>query len=93
MILSDLSGTITTGATSQQAAPDRRGRKFLYIGNPASETEDLYVCFSKDATADSPSITLVAGEPGIAWNGDAPENSVHVYAATTGHKFTMWEGY
>lgn len=92
MILSDLSSTITTGGQSQKPGPKRKGRKFLYIENPSDAEESLFVAFSKDATTGSPSMEI---EPGghLAWNGDAPENEVHVVAATTDHAFTMWEGY
>ena len=92
MILSDLSGTLTTGATSQRAAPQRTGRKYLFIENPSTAQESLFISFSKAATGNSPSMEIEPGDH-RAWNGNAPENDVHVYAETIEHEFTMWEGY
>jgi len=92
MILSDLSGTIAAGSTSQRAAPQRKGRKYLFIENPATATGSLFFCFSKAAQGNSPSMAIEPGDH-RAWNGHAPENEVHVYAEDVEHEFTMWEGY
>jgi hypothetical protein len=91
--LTDRSGTVTTGGTSQQLAAANPGRKYLLIENPTTATEALYVNFTAAAsTAGSSSISI---SPGGSLTMSAAtyvsQEAVTVTATTTGHGFTAKE--
>lgn len=90
--LTDRSGSIATGGTSQQVAAASEGRFFLLIQNVSSG--DLWVNFGTAAVTDQPSIKLVAGaslELSSAGSGWVPEEAVHIVGAATGQKFVVKE--
>jgi hypothetical protein len=80
----DLSGTVTTGGTSQvlRAANGQKAR--VLIANPTTATENLFVNTSSSAS------TSAAGSIPIAPGGALTLNTaevVNITAATTGHAF------
>jgi hypothetical protein len=84
--LTDGHAAIGQGGQDQQLlAPATR--RLLWIWNPPTETELLYVNFGGSAAADASSIPLEPGQwltmssPGFVSN-----EAVHVMAATGGHK-------
>lgn len=90
--LTDRSGTVTTGGTAQTIAANERRSK-LVIANPDA-SEDLWIAFfgtTAEANGEG-SIRVPANGGLIGFDGDAPTSAVSVYGATTGHKFTAWEG-
>jgi hypothetical protein len=92
-VLTDRSGTITTGGTSQQLAPINPTRSYLFIQNPTTATEVLYVNFTSAAAAAASSISLAAGASFTMTASDfASTEAVNVFGATTGHAFTAKEG-
>lgn len=86
--LTDFSGAITTGGTSQTCYAGASGLIYILIQNPKTATETLFVNFGAAAsTTDGKSIGLEAGERLVFENGFIPGNSINVTGATTGHKF------
>src|SRR5688572_2418584 len=92
------SGTITSGGTSQQLAAANTARKYLYILN-ISDTI-FWINFGTAAVADSPSIPLKAATSDGAADGGSitfdssfvPSAAIHIIGATTGKKFVAKEG-
>lgn len=95
MALSDRSSTIRVGASAQQAVPANTGRRYLFILNPASASETLWVSVVGSATINGEStgsIGLAIGQS-FEWAGQAvPTNALSVVATTTAHAFTCYEG-
>lgn len=90
--LSDRSGSITAGGTSQQVAAANEGRFYLLIQNISSG--DLWVNLGVAAVQDSPSLKLLAGssvEFSSSGTGYVPEDAIHIIGATTGQKFVAKE--
>jgi hypothetical protein len=92
-VLTDRSGTVTTGGTSQQLAPANSNRKYLFIENPTTATEALYINFTSAAsTAGNSSISI---SPGGSLTMTAAtyvsQEAVTVTAATSAHGFTAKE--
>lgn len=87
------SSTITTGGTAQTAVAANSGRLALVIHN-VDAAEALYVNLVGTAVVDGAGgIKLAAGATLIFdGSGIVPTNAVSVIAATTGHKFTIYEG-
>lgn len=85
------SGTIATGNTSQQVFAANPARTLLIIQNPANATEVLYVDFGTPATA----ATAIELQPGGTVNfvsGVTPTGTVNVSAATAGHVYKAKQG-
>ncbi len=91
IILTDNSGTLTTGGTAQDAIPRRAGRQTFAIANPG--TLDLWVSFTGTAGANAAgSFKLAAGAIYEAPSNAVSDNPVSVFGATTGQPFTAWQG-
>ena len=84
-------GTITSGGTSQVAITSNAARKYLYVGNPSTEVESLYVNFGAAATAAN-SIELGPGGSLTMNSLGVSTQSLNLLAATTGHVFVVKEG-
>lgn len=92
-VLTDRSGTVTTGGTSQVLAPANPGRRYLTIENPTTASEALYVNFTSAAS------TSVAGSISLAPGGSltmsaatyVSQEVITVTAATATHAFTAKE--
>ena len=87
--LTNRSGSITIGGTSQVLAAALATRKYLLIQNISSE--NLWVDFNVAAVQDQPSIRLIAGDTLVFESSYIPTESVNVIAATTGSKFVAKE--
>lgn len=88
--LTDRSGTIAAGATSQQLAAVNAARRYLFIQN-LDAAEDLWFNFTTDAVVSQPSIKL---GPGQSYENPAhfcSTEKVTVIATTTSHAFTAKE--
>jgi hypothetical protein len=90
--LTDRSGTITAGGTAQAAVSANTSRNYLFVRNPIDATEALWVSLVGTAAAASPSVRLDAGDSFEYAGSFIPTNALSVFAATTGHAFTIWEG-
>lgn len=85
----DRSGTITTGASAQEAAPENLNRRLLFVQN-VSDT-NLWVNVGAAAVANQPSILLVPNAM-LQWGPDVvPTGAVSVIGATTGKAFVCKE--
>lgn len=99
--LTERSGAMTTGGTSQQLAAANTLRKYLFIQNPVTLTgqniaaaETLFVRFGATAAGvnNGTSIELVPGAS-ITFEGNAiPTAAIQVNAATTAHRWIALEG-
>ncbi len=90
--LTDRSGTITTGGTSQQLAPVNNARKYLLVQNPTTASESFWIAVGTAAVAASPSIEIAPGVT-LSWESSfVPSDAVNVIAATTGTAFVAKEG-
>lgn len=88
--LTDRSGSITLGGTSQQVAAANASRQYLLFQN-ISDT-DMWINFAIAAVADSPSI-YIAAKSGITFETNfIPTGALNVICATTGKKYTAKEG-
>ena len=92
-VLVDHSSTVATGGTSQTALPANPSRKYLFIQNPASQTESLFVNFTSAAsTSDGKSFELVPGAVlQFDTSGFITRELMTVTAATNGHPYTCKE--
>lgn len=90
--LTNRSGTITSGGVAQNAAAALATRVYLFLLNPATETEILWFSTVATAVAASPSIPLYPGQS-FEMNGTfCSSGALSVIAATTGHVFISREG-
>ena len=88
----DRSGTIAAGGTSQVLAAANTARVKLFVQNPASATEGLWINFGIAAVIGQPSIEIPPGSSFSMSPLDIELESVNIIAATTGHSFTAKEG-
>lgn len=90
--LTDRSGTIATGGQSQLVAPAFAYRSYLFVQNPSSAAESLFVNFSFPANMGTGSYELLPGASiEMKLLGFVSIEAVNVVAATTGHAFTYKE--
>jgi hypothetical protein len=95
--MTDRSGAITTGGTSQEVMAANTSRKSLLIVN-ISDTQ-LWVNFGTNAVQDSPSIPLEAASSTGAADGGSiefegsviPTQAINIIGPTTGKKFVAKE--
>jgi hypothetical protein len=88
--LTDRSGAITAGGTSQQVAAAKTNRAYLLFQN-ISDTA-MWLNFGAAATADNNSIFLNSQGSMLFSGSFIPSDSVNVLCATTGKKFVCKEG-
>jgi hypothetical protein len=89
-VLTDRSGTITTGGTRQQLAPGNASRKYFLIENLS--TGDLWINFGVAAVAGQPSIKIPAGAGFVMESGFVSNQAIDVLGATTAQAFAAKEG-
>ncbi len=90
--LTNRSGTITAGGTSQQIAPANASRKYLFIQNPITATETLFVNFGSPAASGTSYEIAAGGSLSLGVGSFVPTDAVNIVAATTGHVFVAKEG-
>lgn len=92
MTIKDASGTIEDAGAgvgkSTLALDGTRNRQYLFIENPDA-AEDLWCRWDGAAAADSPSFKIAAGDHRIWLSPNCPGNSLSVYAAAAGQKYTV----
>jgi hypothetical protein len=84
--LTDGSGSITTGGTSQQIFAANATRQYLFIENLSSG--NLYVNFGSAATQGSGSIMIVPNGSFVMENGTVSNQTVNIIGATSAQAFT-----
>jgi hypothetical protein len=89
--LTDRSGTLTTGSTSQLLAAANPQRRYLLIQNPHA-TEDLWINFTTAAALGQPSIRLPALTLPMVFENFVSTEVVNVNAVTAGHPYIAKEG-
>jgi len=90
IVITDYSGTVTTGGTAQTARAANVNRRYLMVANPDATT-DLFFSVSGTATTGAGSVRLPAGT-GVIFDAQTPTGAVSVLSATTGKAFTVQEG-
>lgn len=83
------SGTITTGGTAQQLAPENLTRTNLVIQNRSSLA--LEVREDGTAAAAAGSWQIPAGALLAFTDGDAPQGAISIWGSQTGQAFTAKE--
>lgn len=86
------SGVIATGGSSQQVFGQNDGRNYLFCQNPLDATEALYLNFGASATIGGSSIELAPGGSISFLAAATPIMTVNVTAVTTGHRFICKQG-
>lgn len=92
--LTDGSGAIAAGGTSEEVFAENVSRQYLFLQN-LHATEALWVNFGTAAVADQPSIRVDAGATLLfsgAVSGVVPTATVNVLGPTTGNKYVAKEG-
>lgn len=85
------SGTITTGGTAQVAMAANAARKAWFFQNIS--TADLWISLVETAQANTPgSVKVAPGAVAFSSGGFVSTQALSVVGATTGQKFTLWEG-
>lgn len=85
--LTDVSGVIAAGGTTQALIPASATRERWIISNPDTATETLYFRIGGPATGEIPLL------PGATWDESGSSivgDAVEIVAATTGHAFTAY---
>lgn len=93
--VTDRSGVVATGGTSQTLAPANANRKYIFVQNPHDATESLYINFGAVANA-THGVELIPGCHFVMPNGGfvggfVTNTSVTVTANTTSHRFIAKE--
>jgi hypothetical protein len=89
--MADRSGTIAAGGTAQPLMAYNAERSYLLVQNHHA-TADLWVDFSKTATAGQPSIRIPAGADLVFEDSFVPTNSISIIGGTSSQPFTAKEG-
>lgn len=84
--LTDGSGTITTGGTSQQIFAANATRQYLFVQNLS--TGNLYINFGAAATQGSGSILLLPNSSFVMEDQTVTNQTVNIIGATTAQAFT-----
>jgi hypothetical protein len=91
-VLTNRSGTITTGATAQAMMAANAARRYLLIQAPTTNSESFWINFTTTAVRSQPSIEVAPGVT-FAWEGSfIPTEAISVIATTTGTPFVAKEG-
>ena len=88
--LTDRSGTIAVGSTSQQLMAANASRKYLLIRNTSSA--QLWINFTADAVQAQPSIPLESGESLVMEAGFISIEKVTIIGPSGAETFTAKEG-
>ena len=89
--ITDRSGTIATGGTSQQVVATNTGRAYLLLQNPSAASGSLWFNFGAAATQASPSVEMLPGAT-YTWEGSFVPNSQVTITGAQGLAYTCKEG-
>ena len=82
--------TIAVGGTAQSLVGANSSRKRLFVQNPSTATESLFLRFGGTATTTYTSLELLPGAAFDSSGGPCPSDAISVNAATTGHQVHAW---
>lgn len=88
--LTDRSGTIAAGGTSQQLAAANTSRKYIFIQN--TSTGNLYVNFGSAASVTVGSILIPANSSFVMEQGYISTQVINIIGATTSQTYIAKEG-
>lgn len=88
--LTDRSGTISNGGTSQEVMGANANRTYLLVQNVSAG--DLWINFGVAAVANQSSIKLAPGAAFVMEDNAVEVRAVNVIGATTGQAYTAKEG-
>lgn len=88
--LTDYSGTITTGGSSQSIISANTNRSYLFIENVSSDL--LWINFTSAANEDQPSIRIGPGGAFVMEGFFVSTEIIAIIGPTTGQEFTAKEG-
>jgi hypothetical protein len=89
VVITDRSGTITSGGTAQVLAAAAKGRTAFQIQN--TSTGDLWISEVGTAAATQPSIWVPPGAFYTSPSNGAPTSAISIFGATTGQSFSARE--
>lgn len=89
--ITDASTTLAVASTSQQILAANANRKYLYIENPTSEVESLWINYGGAAQEGVDSVELTPGES-LSFGGVLPSDAIEFIAVTAGHVIIVKEG-
>lgn len=98
VIVTDGSGSVTTGATSQQAFAADSSRIYLFVQNPNATlsgvaAESCFVNIGAAASSTAANSYEIANGNSLTFDGNAvPWQAVNITCPTTGHKFVAKSG-
>lgn len=87
--LTDRSGTITTGGSSQLVLPINLTRRYLFVQNVSDTT--MWCNFTTAANTNQPSFTLIANASFIMENESISTEAINCTGTVTGKAFTAKE--
>jgi hypothetical protein len=88
--LTNYSGSITTGGTSQQLCPENSSRAFLLVQNTSDQ--NLYIGIGLTPTSTN-GILLTPNGGGVVFEeGVVPVEQINIIGATAGKSFMALEG-
>ena len=88
--LTNRSGSIAAGGTSQQLAPANATRNYLFIQNVSAN--DIWFNFGTAAVVDQPSVRLLPGQSFSMEGTFVSTEVVNIISANTGDKYVAKEG-
>jgi hypothetical protein len=88
--ITNKSGTITLGGTSQLLAAGNTTRSYFFVQNISSDV--LWIDFDVAAVQDQPSIKLLPAATFVMESGFVSTDSITIIGPTTGAKFVAKEG-
>lgn len=88
--LTDLSGTLTLGASAQQIQAETKGRRYFLFQNISANT--MFLNFGVTAVQDTPSIKVTAGSTFLMENSFISGDLISLIGVTTGDKFVCKVG-
>lgn len=89
--LQNYSGSILSSGVSQPLLEGNLYWNYIFIQNPSTAIESLYINYNADASANDDSMELLPGQylyfktPGFITDQD-----INIFAATAGHKFVCF---
>jgi hypothetical protein len=98
VLITDGSGSVTTGAASQQVFGADSSRVYLYVQNPSTTlsgvaAESCFVNIGAAASSTAANSWELVNGASLTFDGNAiPNQAVNITCPTTGHKFVAKSG-